>query len=136
MGNSSWGHQESDTTEQITHPQAQRMSKRPGEHRGEGEVVTKTGRKRQILFILSSFSIKYPRGTELAKEETHTLGTKAITKDNFSMHVEKAHGNVNKIKFKWGCIGKTSQNRPKAAVLRSPAAYWDLRTWLVNSSLH
>ena len=99
-------------------------------------MVTKIGRKGQILFLLSSFSVKYPRRTELPKEETHTLGTKAITKDNFSMHIERAHCNISKIKCKWGCIGKTSQNRPKAAVLRPPAAYWDLRTWLVNSSLH
>ena len=80
--------------------------------------------------------MSYPRGTELPKEETHTLGTKALMKGNFSMHFERAHCNVSKIKFKWECTGKTSQNRPKAAILRRPAAYWDLRTWLVNSSLH
>ena len=84
------------------------------EHRREGQSDDSDRKERTGFLSLSSLSIlPQQRAIELPKEETHTVGTKAImkdiTKENFifSMHIERAHGIMSKNKFKGGCAGKT-----------------------------
>lgn len=82
------------------------------ERRGEGQSDDSDRKERTGFLSLLIAILPQQRAIELPKEETHTVGTRAIMKDitkenfTFSMHIERAHGIMSKNKFKGGLCRK------------------------------